>query len=253
MLKNNSTHCLGWCEDSQEARAAFLHRDNDAQRPKRVYEDRAWWCPACWREDSAGAYDRFHDLYEPRLRRHVARKTRAFFPPHLRADVTEEVTADTMRDIWKRWGGFVTPEHAMYTIAHRKLLKRIPKKDRPLMLPFSELAEILPDSEQHPEDDPLAAVEEKLLLDELVAELPEPQRGYVRERLAGDTVEEIAEQAGRSKSTVSEGLTRATGTMRERVAEIARYMSLMLTVLDLVRWAIPVLIAALLALLGILL
>ncbi|MFE1935926.1 hypothetical protein ACFW95_37215 [Streptomyces sp. NPDC059474] len=98
--------------DGQEARAVFLRRDNDARRPKRVYEDRAWWCPECWREDSASEYDRFHSLYEPRLQRHVARRTRVFFPPDLRIDVTGEVTADTMRDIWKG-EGFGTPERVM--------------------------------------------------------------------------------------------------------------------------------------------
>ncbi|MGW2707086.1 hypothetical protein [Streptomyces sp. NPDC001340] len=110
MFKNNSSQCLGWCPDSPEARAVFLRRDSDARRPKRVYEDRVWWCPECWRDDSASAYDRFHGLYEARLERHVGRKARAFFPPHLRPDVTEEVTADTMREVWENWERLVAPE-----------------------------------------------------------------------------------------------------------------------------------------------
>jgi DNA-directed RNA polymerase specialized sigma24 family protein len=245
VLKNKSSQCLGWCPDSPEARLAFLRRDNDARRPKRVYEDRAWWCPECWRDASASAYDRFHSLYEARLQRHVARKTRAFFPPHLRTDVTEEVTADTMRVIWEGWERFVAPEHVMYVIAYRMLLRCVPKENRPLMLPFSELAEILPDEEQRTQDDPLMDLEERLLLDELIAELPGPQRSYVRERLTGATVNEIADRAGRSKGTVSEGLKRATGAMRQNVEEAIRYVSLTVSILNIVKWAVPALIALL--------
>jgi DNA-directed RNA polymerase specialized sigma24 family protein len=112
------------------------------------------------------------------------------------------------------------------------------------MLPFSELAEILPDG-KHPEDDPLAALEEKLILGEFIAELPEPQRSYVRKRLTGVTVEKIAEQAGRSKSTVSEGLKRATGAMHKNVEEAIRYVILMVSILSIVKWVAPAIIALL--------
>ncbi|QKZ20351.1 RNA polymerase sigma factor [Streptomyces chartreusis] len=250
MLKNKSIQCLGWCPDSQEARGAFLHRDNDPQRPKRVYEDRAWWCPECWRDDSAGAYDRFHSLYVALLQRYVDRKTRAFFPPHLRPDVTGEVTADTMRVIWEGWEGFAVPERVMYTVAYRTLLQRVPKQNRPLMLPFSELPELLSEKEQRAQDDPLTDLEEQLFLDELIAGLPEPQRSYVRERLTGATLGVIADRAGRSKSTVSEGLRHATKTMRTNVEEVLRYVSLMASVLGIIKWVVPALIA-LLAMLGI--
>ncbi|NEW75373.1 hypothetical protein [Streptomyces rhizosphaericus] len=117
----------------------------------------------------------------------------------------------------------------------------MPKKDRPLMLPYSELAEILHAGEQQAEEDPLAALEEKLLLEELIAELPEPQHSYVRERLAGVTVEEIAERAGWSKSTVSDGLTRRHhararwGTRQVREPDVS--------ILEIVRWAISAIIA----------
>ncbi|MGH1556359.1 hypothetical protein ACRAWF_45220 [Streptomyces sp. L7] len=155
-----------------------------------------------------------------------------------------------MRDIWRGWAGFVTPERVMYIIAYRKLLRRVTKENRLLMLPFSELAEILPDREQRAQDDPLMDLEEELLLQELVAELPESQRSYVRERLTGATVDEIADRAGRSKGTVSEGLKRATGTMRKNVEEAIRYVSLTVSILSIVKWVVPAIIA-LLAMLGI--
>ncbi|MFE1935925.1 hypothetical protein ACFW95_37210 [Streptomyces sp. NPDC059474] len=49
---------------------------------------------------------------------------------------------------------------------------------------------------------------------------------------------------------MSEGLTRATDTMRERVAELARFVSLMVSILEIVRWAIPAITALLALLLG---
>ncbi|MFH9800471.1 RNA polymerase sigma factor [Streptomyces virginiae] len=245
MLNNKSHQCLGSCQEGVETQPAFHHRDNDAERPKRVYEDRAWWCTACWRDGKSGAYDRFHALYEPRLQRYVARKVRAFFPPHMRSDAREEVTAETLREIWEKWERLVTPERVMYKIAYREMLRRIPKQDRPLMVPHSELVEILPD-----ENDTLANVEEQMLLEELVAELPAQQREYVRRRLEGATIDEIADQAGRSKATVSEGLKRATDAMRQSAREAIQYVNLAVSIVTLIKWVVPALLALLALLLG---
>ncbi|MFF4902821.1 hypothetical protein [Streptomyces sp. NPDC001068] len=179
-----------------------MRRDNEARRPKRVYEGRAWWCPECWRDDIAGAYDRFHSLYEVRHQHHVARGTSAFFPPHLRPDTTEEVISDTMRVIWEGWEGFVVPERVRYIIAYRMLLQRVPRENHPLMSPFSELSEILSDKEQRTQDDPLMGLEEQFFLDELIAERPEPQCSYVRERLLSISRLQLP-AAGPAKSATS--------------------------------------------------
>ena len=128
----------------------------------------------------------------------------------------EDITADTMAEVYRRWGTIESPRAFANVVAQRALIKsRRRARDLPSRLAAGGW---LPDVEEHaePEADPLEA---NAILG-LIERLPARQRAVIALLSDGYTSNEIAEHLRIAPSSVRVHLQRARQILRTQLARI---------------------------------
>ncbi|WP_217185799.1 RNA polymerase sigma factor [Streptomyces sp. AC495_CC817] len=194
-------------------------------------------------------FRRFHVVHERRLQSFVQLRAVNHFPARMVPYLVEEVTSETMATVWRCWERLGTPEHVMFRIAEFRLIRRMPKEKRLAFIPFGE-EDGVPEMQATAvtEPDPLDEIEELLALDQMIDQLPEPQRSYARSRRNGSALDDIGSEHGRTKGTISIGLKKAA----DRMPPLADIINVMIGILHLAGIVGPLITAAIAALLALL-
>ncbi|TGZ12405.1 hypothetical protein DV517_75000 [Streptomyces sp. S816] len=209
--------CLGCCEESARRAVVF---PAGTESPTGLYAEADRWCSRCWTHRAE--FERFHLLYSRRLTRYVSRRLESL--PYDRRTVTvEDVVGETVELLWRDRHKHRVPERVMYPIASSLAARRFPPEKEPVAL------------EEPPEEttDPMEGMEDLILLEEEFAKLPEKTRRYLYEHKGlGKTAEEVASDAGVSKSTVTVTVSRGLRGLRGA-------FKILRMILDIIRYIAP--------------